>query len=702
MAKRAPAKPTPPPAAKQKVQAATSAGAASSFQDVEDQRRVKDVASARQIYNKFVIDNAQRSQTFAMVRNQLEGGRPFDPQLLKDQGASWQTNVNFGDAQASRDRTLLPYWKMVNDVPHKAAFTIRVNSPKVDEYQVAMAEAYDDYLVDRGAAYQIEFMNFASNFVNFGPGIVQWRDKMDPRWSCVNVQRIYFPKNGRMNPDEWDVVALVADMSPSELYIKVKDKASKKRSEYQGWNIKAVEKAIAQFKDGTTWPNPYDATRWQDMYTNNDIYVTSQFQPLQLVWLFVRKFDGSISAQVFTQQGGIEEFLFEDENYAEKFRQILGPVWYDTGSDSMIHSIKGFGVKNFYFSLLVNRMKSRFVDAGTFSLGINFQRDQENVPDEAPPIENYGPMTVFPTGMKQLSVYPQIQQAASMIGLLEGNRDKNNSLYRDQQQSDIADTDTAKQAEILASMQADATQASASIFLAQYGENVIAEEVRRLRTRGNTCEDAVKWVKRLKAAGVPEEIIFITEGIDVIVTTGANAGLASPAMRTQAFKEGMALSQLPGVNGMWFLKNFLANRYGSNAVKPGNALMPEGAQSQPAQRREAKIENASFGQGMELPVAPEDAHFEHVQEHLAVAVPVAQKYRATGQVSPEEASALIITLEHAGQHMQYLSQDETMKAQFQQVNGPFREAQSVARGILMQSNKQGNPQARSSIAAPAA
>jgi len=663
---------------------------------------VKDVASARQIYNKFVIDNAQRSQTFAMVRNQLEGGRPFDPQLLKDQGASWQTNVNFGDAQASRDRTLLPYWKMVNDVPHKAAFTIRVNSPKVDEYQVAMAEAYDDYLVDRGAAYQIEFMNFASNFVNFGPGIVQWRDKMDPRWSCVNVQRIYFPKNGRMNPDEWDVVALVADMSPSELYIKVKDKASKKRSEYQGWNIKAVEKAIAQFKDGTTWPNPYDATRWQDMYTNNDIYVTSQFQPLQLVWLFVRKFDGSISAQVFTQQGGIEEFLFEDENYAEKFRQILGPVWYDTGSDSMIHSIKGFGVKNFYFSLLVNRMKSRFVDAGTFSLGINFQRDQENVPDEAPPIENYGPMTVFPTGMKQLSVYPQIQQAASMIGLLEGNRDKNNSLYRDQQQSDIADTDTAKQAEILASMQADATQASASIFLAQYGENVIAEEVRRLRTRGNTCEDAVKWVKRLKAAGVPEEIIFITEGIDVIVTTGANAGLASPAMRTQAFKEGMALSQLPGVNGMWFLKNFLANRYGSNAVKPGNALMPEGAQSQPAQRREAKIENASFGQGMELPVAPEDAHFEHVQEHLAVAVPVAQKYRATGQVSPEEASALIITLEHAGQHMQYLSQDETMKAQFQQVNGPFREAQSVARGILMQSNKQGNPQARSSIAAPAA
>lgn len=623
-----------------------------------------------------------------MVRNQLEGGRPFDPQALKQQGAAWQTNVNFGDAQAARDRTLLPYWKMVNDVPHKAAFTIRVNSPQVDAWQVAMAEAYDDYLVDRGAAYQIEFMNFASNFVNFGPGIVQWRDKMDPRWSCVNVQRIYFPKNGRMNPDEWDVVALVADMSPSELYIKVKDAQSKKRSKYLGWNINAVEKAIAQFKDGTTWPNPYDATRWQDMHVNNDIFVTSQFQPLQLVWLFVRKFDGTISAQVFTQQGGIEEFLFEDENYAEKFRHILGPVWYDTGSDSMIHSIKGFGVKNFYFSLLVNRYKSRVTDSGIFALGMNFQRDQENMPDESPPIENYGPVNVIPTGMKQLQFYPQIQAGAAIVGMLEGNRDKNNSLYRDQQQTDIAETDTAKQAEILASMQADATQASASIFLAQYGENVIAEEVRRLRTRGNTCEDAVRWVKRLKAAGVPDNVIFITEGIDVIVTTGANAGMASPAARVQAFKEGMALSQMPGVNGQWFLRNFIANRYGSNAVKPGNALMPEGSQSNPAQRREAKIENASFGQGMELPVAPEDAHFEHLQEHLAPLMPIAQQFAATGQATPEQTTAMVIGLEHSAQHMQYLSQDQTMKQQFQQVNGPFQQIQSVARGMLKQAAAQ--------------
>lgn len=676
------------------MQSATAAGSPSDWQQVVDQRRIKDVAAARAIYNRFVIDNASRSQTFAMVRNQMEGGRPFNPADLAAQGASWQTNVNFGDAQAARDRTLLPYWKMVNDVPHKASFTIRADSPQVGIWQVKMAEAYDDYLVDRGAAYQIEFMNFASNFVNFGPGIVQWRDKNDPRWSAVNVQRIYFPKNGRMNPDEWDVVALVADMSPSDLYIKVKDKASRKNSAYLGWNVKAVQQAIAQFKDGTTYPNPYDATRWQDMMVNNDIYVTSQFQPLQLVWLFSRNFDGKISCNVFTQQGGVEEFLFEDENYAEKFRHILGPVWYDTGSDSMIHSIKGFGVKNFYFSTLVNRYKSRVTDSGIFALGMNFQRDQDNIPDESPPIENYGPVNVIPTGLKQLQFYPQIQQGAAIIGMLEGNRDKNNSLYRDQQQTEIAETDTAKQAEILASMQADTTQASASIFLAQYGECVISEEVRRLRTRGNQNEDAKKWVKRLRAAGLPDEAIFITEGIDVIVTTGANAGMASPAMRTQAFREGMALSQMAGVNGQWFLRNFIANRYGSEAVKPGNALLAPGSQSQPAQRREAKMENSIMGSGTPLEVAPEDAHFEHIEEHLEPLSKLAQMYQGSGQISPEQLTALTIGLEHTGQHMQYLSQDQTMKQQFQQVAPMFRNVQSVARGALVQTQReaQGRPQ----------
>ena len=80
------------------------------FMDPPEHRQMRSVLNKlftpraiqlRQSMITAVIDNAQRSQIFAMVRNQMEGGRPFNPADLKAQGASWQTNVNFGDAQAA-------------------------------------------------------------------------------------------------------------------------------------------------------------------------------------------------------------------------------------------------------------------------------------------------------------------------------------------------------------------------------------------------------------------------------------------------------------------------------------------------------------------------------------------------------------------------------------------------------------------------
>lgn len=660
----------------------------SDFERVAEQRRVASVEDARSIFNRMQQDNQLRFSQIVNVRNQLEGGRPFDPRELAAQGAEWQTNVNFGDAQAARDKTLLPYFKMVNDVPNKIAVTIPSGSPHVSKWQQAFAEAFDEFIEDWGADYNVEFRNFSSNFVNFGPGIVHWPVQDSARYKAVNVQRVLWPKNARMSPDEWEVMAFVQDMTPSDLYKKIRTPQEEKRSKFLGWNPDAIKAAIVTFNTGVFTPDPRDYTRWQDLLVNNDIAIATPFEPLQLVWLFVKQFSGKIGCYVFTQQGGVREFIFQKEDYADDFRHILGAVWYDTGTDSMVHSIKGFGIKNYFFATLTNRVKCRTVDAATMGLGMNFQRGEDNVPDESPPIENYGPVTIFPPGIQQLTIYPQLQASMGIIEMLEGNAAQNNALYRDQQQAQIANTDTAKQAEILASMQADTTQASASVFLAQYGENVLAEQVRRLRKRGSQDPDAIAFQKRLKQLQVPDEVIY---DMKIRVKTGANAGMASPAVRAMKFQQGLAMRNLPGVNFRWFLEQYIANTYGAQAVD--KALLPEGEGSMPAQRRQARMENDVMGQGTQLEVAPEDAHYEHLQEHLGPLAQIAQQYRGSGQVSPEQAAAMTIGLEHSAEHMQYLSQDETMKDAFQEMNGVFREVQSVARGMLTQLAKNQNPAA---------
>ncbi len=655
---------------------------------VTSYRRIKDVGGARTIFNRFITDNVMRSNTIAQTRNQLEGGRPFAPEDLESQGAAWQTNINFGDAQAARDRDFLPYWQLINEIPHRAAFEIDSTSTDCENWQAAFSETFDEFHDDWAAGYFTEFMKFAKNFIDFGVGIPQWQDSENPRYTSVNVQRVYWPKNTQMNPDSWEVMALVRDVGASELYGYIRDKEKTRQSTFAGWNENAIKAAIVQMGQTGSgqFPDYRDYTRFQDLLVNNDIVITTPFQPITCVWLYVKNFDGKIGCYVFPQNKGVEEFLFEDDAYSDDWRHLIGPVWYDTGTDGMIHSIKGFGIKNFFFSSLLNRMKCRMVDGAAISSGLTFQYTGENLPAESPPVENFGPMTMLPGGMTQVNVYPQLQQAMAVTEMLSKNRDENNSLYSEQQKQ-IGDTDTATQAKILAGNAAQLSVAQAAIFLSQVGSNIYTEQVRRMRVKGNTCEDAKKFVARLKERGVPDEVIFKTP---IRVKCAANAGMANPQMMTQKFQEGLALAQMPGVNGRWFLESLIAYKYGSQAVD--KALLPLGQGSEPEQRREAMIENSLFGQGMQLPVAPEDAHYEHINEHLTPLGAMVQQFKKTQVLPPEAVAALTIGIEHTGQHMEYLAKDETKKAKFQEVVPAFRMIQSVTRGILtrMQSQVQ-NP-----------
>jgi hypothetical protein len=491
-------------------------------------------------------------------------------------------------------------------------------------------------------------------------------------------------------------MALVRDVGASELYGYIRDKKTAARSSYAGWNVNAIKSAIVQMGEAGSgqFPDYRDYTRFQDLLVNNDIVITTPFQPITCVWLFVRNFPmnpdekGKIGCYVFPQNEGVQEFLFEDDAYTEDWRHLMGLIWYDTGTDGMIHSIKGFGIKNFFSSVIINRIKCRMVDGSAIASSLNFQYGQDGqMPNESPPVENYGPVNIFPGGMQQLTVYPQLQPAGTVLEMLTANRDQNNALYSQQQQQ-IENSDTATQAKILSNMQGQLNVAQASIFLSQVGSNIYTEQVRRLRIRGNQDEDAKKFVQRLRDRGVPDNVIFKSE---LRVTTGANSGMANPILMGQKFQEDLnGFANQSGVNTSWFKQNYVAYRYGSQAVD--KALLPPGTDSEPAQRREAMMENALFGQGMPLPVDPSDAHFEHLQEHLKPLAGIVQGYKQKQTITPEQITALVTTLQHCEPHMQYLSEDETKKQQLQQITPAFRQIQSIARGILtrLQSQQQ-NP-----------
>ena len=68
------------------------------FKIADDQRRIRDVESARSIYNRFILDSSLRIRTINEVRAQLEGGLPYDQSKLEAQGAGWQAEAEENEA----------------------------------------------------------------------------------------------------------------------------------------------------------------------------------------------------------------------------------------------------------------------------------------------------------------------------------------------------------------------------------------------------------------------------------------------------------------------------------------------------------------------------------------------------------------------------------------------------------------------------
>lgn len=643
---------------------------------VTQERRIKDCPAARELFVQLYLENQQRANSWAQIRNQIEGGRPFDQAELVRNGEGWRTNVNFQDARAAFRRASLPYWKMVNEVPHKVSITLHSKAPQSSQWAIAMATAFDMFHDDWGSEYYKEFSGFCDDFVMYGPAFVMWPDAKSPRYKWTPTVQVMFPKRTKSNVDEWELVAIRREMTATELIQHIGGGKSEERSKTKGWNPSAIRSAIKMSAPGQQSERYLDPNIFQDMIVSNDLYMGGIWPPIAVVDIFAASKDGkSVRHYIFTEKSNVNDYIYNADEEAPNFRQIFGPAFYGVGSNGLVAAIKGFGVMNYYYATALNRMKCRALDSATFAMGMNFTKD-DNTPDGTPPVENVSMLNVFPTGLKQLQWYPQLQAGTELMQELKSWQDENNFQYNEIKDT-IADTDTATQAKLVAGIGAEMGSSTSAIFLSQVGQNHYTEQVRRMCDLSNKDEDCVLWRKRCMDMGVPEAAFKLPR----TVKTGASPALADPAQRAQTVLQMRQMfMNSPGANRRWFDEQAVAVTLGAEAVN--KALLPEGQDSEPAARRQAMMENVDLGQGMPLPAAPEDAHVEHIDEHLKPMEAFIQALtQGQTKMSPDHMVLLQTSLPHIQQHLQYLSQDETKKPQYQQLNARFSRVASVAQGL---------------------
>lgn len=568
-----------------------------------------------------------------------------------------------------------PYWKMVNEVPRKISVTVHTSAPDASKWGIAMAECFDRFLDDWGSDYQFNFRGFCNDLIMFGPGYCMWDDEKTARYKWVQTVQMLFPRRTKSSVDDWELVCYKGEMTVDQLVKYCRDDKETAISEKAGWKCEMIKKAIQMAAPQPMQTRFLDPNFWQDMVVSNDLIIGQVWPPVQVVHLWAKNRDGKIQHCVFTELEDIGDYLYNSMDEAESFRRIIGTILYDVGSNGLLHSVKGFGVTNYYHATTINRMKCKAVDAVGLTMGLNFVKD-DNSPDMTPPVENHSFLNIFPKGLTQLTIYPQLQPAMGLMQMLVQNQAENNGQYADVHKT-IEETDTATQAKILAGLGAEQESAMSAIFLTQLGQNVFSEQFRRL-CMDSDDPDAVKFKKRCIELGVPKEVF--SDKFEKTVKTGASPTMASPLVRGQIGQQLMqTVYNLPGANRRWIEEFYVSNLLGAEGVN--NALLPIGVDSDPRARREAMMENPDLAQGMPLPVDPSDAHAEHADEHLKPMEMIIGAAQQGQPITPDHMMALKMTIPHTQMHLQYLALDKTKAAIFKQLNARLKMVENVARGI---------------------
>lgn len=672
----------------------------------DNDRRIRNCMQARELYVRLYLENQLRAQQFAQVRNQIEGGRPFDPQELKRNGESWRTNVNFNDARAAFRRVSMPYWKMVHEVPNLISLKIFSNAPETPKWEKSIAECFDRYRDDWGADYFLQFSGFADDYVMYGTGHTMWPDESTPRFQWMPSVQILMPKRTKSDIDKWELLCFKTELTAAELWQHIKDDISKEAAKTKGWNADMIRQAIRMAAPSPGNTRYFDPNYWQDMINSNDLVIGGVWPPVSIVheWAYIPS-KRKIVHYIFTEKSDVPDYLYEAEEGVDSFRQLFGTAFYSVGSNGLYHSIKGFGVMNYYYATVINRSKCRLVDSATFAMGMNFVKG-DNTPTEAPPVENYSMINMFPVGLEQLQYYPQLGPASELIGTLAQNQSENNFTYNEPQK-DIADTRTAHQAEMLGQIANEMSTAGSSIFLSQMA-GIYSECVRRLLRKGSDDPDAKKFRKRCMAAMVPEKVLDAladpegTNGLEYTVKTSASPTTASPMVRQQLVGWLMStIMPLPDANRREILEFATATNLGADG--PSRFLLPIGVGSDPRARREARMENVDLGQGVPLGdppnfgVDPSDAHVEHCDEHLKPLEMICQAVQQSGQpqqpgqpapqINSEHLMALQMGIPHIQAHLAMLAGNETQKQAYQQLKARFTAVASIAQGLMARLSK---------------
>lgn len=619
--------------------------------------RIKDVAAARQIYQRLKTEDRLSAYNRMAIQGELEGVPPYDDAELRSAGLGDMTNINMGFALMFYDQAKAPYHDLTDSVDTFCTLPTTYGTEAERTEWCPIMEVEWATMLRSWPDFSFRFNDLVGKYVYHGVGMCLFPNSRDLRWEASALGDVLLPRRTKATEGDIEVMCWLDHMPPHRLYLSMEEaKVSKNRDWHREACMRALRGATPQQASTTTG----DIEQWLDAWKNNDLGSASGAAEIKAVHMLVRELDGKISHYIFTEEGELtDDWLYIALAKYTHLNNAAVMFTYGTGTNGFYYSIRGMGQRIFDACQALNRMWCAFIDSTMNSMKEIVQADSEADMQDIE-ITQYGNLTVIPPGLKfeprqipnyAQAILPSMQTLQTSIG-------QKTSIYASE--ATFNDSKERTRSEVLAHLDSlsKLSVSTLNLFYEPW-ERTLREQVRRSIRKDVTAacpfgEQILAWRNRCMKKGVPIEAIY---NIDLPAIRAVRAvGQGSAAARSVAFERLMAMYDKYDTTGQKNLLRLITRAIAGNQITDVLARPPDEERVDNEQRI-AQDQNYSIEQGFPVPVNDDDTHIYYVEARLG-RLAFYNEQLDSGQMGVQQGIPPMIYLHaNAQKHLEYIPTD---------------------------------------------
>ena len=634
--------------------------------------RLRDVKAANSIYDTLRKADERSSSNRARTDAMFDGAPPYDQRVLTSTGQGNRTNLNFGESQRYLDISMSAFVDLYTSLNSLMGVKVQVGeaSTRHDAEDIIAEELTQ--MLREWPEFHSSYLRLCTEFTKHGVGVAYFEDPTSWKFRVCGLGDFLIPRQTQASEEYIEVSCARRQYLLHELYAFIKNPEAAAKV---GWDVDEVKRVIMKNARTSGRNGSHTYVDWESTQRemkNNDLYTGIENTTVQVVHMWVREFDGTVSLLMFSEETP-KEFMFRGNSMFSKPEQAYVLFSYGVGTNGTYHSVRGLGHRIFNQIQTSNRIRCQMLDSAMMASAVMIQPETQRALEDLS-FTMYGPYSILSPNVKVVEkAAPNLSQnlipaLTDLQSQLSANVDLvstyggQSSPYRNQLQTEH---DLAVSSRL--------TGSTINLFYASWAR-LLREVVRRAVGQSKRDERTKAFFARCAERGITEEVI---KSIDHSKTVAVKAiGAGSAANRLLALRE---LNQIAGsyddVGRRNLIRDITSERVGRDLVDRYAPANPEPRATVDA--KIAMLENQAMQSGQPVAVLDSEMHGMHLRIHN----PLLQQLVAgidSGEIDPVKALPLVeAVFKHCSDHLQALSADPSAQAQIAESKQLLQIAQEV-------------------------